>query len=91
MHFCNQNSAETSSEYYQNGEFSDGPTLPIRMSSHCVVEVEPGFVFVSGNANRADAKTAMAFEPATGTFQVLADMTKGRQSHGCGVVKKGDS
>ncbi len=61
------------------------------MYYHCAVEVEPGFVFISGNYYTGYEKTAFAFDPATGAFEHLADMNRGRYAHGCGVVKKGDS
>ncbi len=61
------------------------------MQSHCAVQVEPGFVFLSGTASSGDEKRAFAFDPATGAFESLADMTQGRLGHGCGVVDKGDS
>ncbi len=61
------------------------------MQRHCAVEVEPGFVFIGGNYNSGYEETAFAFDPATGAFESLADMTLGRWGHGCGVVNKGDS
>ncbi len=61
------------------------------MARHCAVEVEPGFVFISGNYYAAYEKTAFAFDPASGVFESLADLNQGRYGHGCGVVEKGDS
>ncbi len=61
------------------------------MSSHCAVEVEPGFVFTSGNGNPAYAKQAFRFYPETGMFGSLPDMIHGHSAHGCGVVDKGNS
>ncbi len=78
------------SEFYQDETFLEGPQLPLSMSRHCSVEVEPGFVFLSGN-EFAGGNRAFAFDPATGAFESLADMTQSRKGHGCGVVNKGDS
>ena len=78
------------SEFYEDGEFVEGPQLPIPMQSHCAVEVEPGFVFISGNIF-SGSERAFAFDPETGAFESLADMIQERQAHGCGVVDKGDS
>ncbi len=61
------------------------------MRSHCAVEVEPGLVFIAGNPNTGYQNTAFAFDPATGAFERLPDMTQGREGPGCGVVDKGDS
>ncbi len=69
----------------------EGPELPIPMDRHCAVEVEPGFVFIAGNYNSEHMSSAFAFDPTTGAFESLPDMTQGRFVHGCGVVNKGDS
>ena len=55
------------------------------------MEVEPGLVFIAGNPNTGYQNTAFAFDPATGAFERLPDMTQGREGPGCGVVDKGDS
>ncbi len=60
------------------------------MYLHCAVEVEPGFVFVSGNGY-SDPEKVYGFDPETGAFDRLPDMTQQRLNHGCGVVDKGDS
>ncbi len=60
------------------------------MSYHCAVEVEPGFVFIAGNFY-SDREKVFSFDPESGAFESLADMTQGRFAHGCGVVDKGDS
>ena len=91
--FCDHFSdGEQISEFFQDGTFSEGPRLPTPTSFHCAVEVEPGFVFMSGNfVYGDDAKATFAFYPGNGTFDRLPDMTHGRSAHGCGVVKNGSS
>ncbi len=79
------------SEFYQNGEFSEGPQLPYAMCCHCAAEVEPGFVFISGNRYSGYEKAAFRFDHDTGAFESLPGMTQGRDAHGCGVVDRGDS
>ncbi len=79
------------SEFYQDGTFSEGPRLPNEMNRNCAVEVEPGFVLISGNSISGYEKTAFGFYPETGAFESLADMTQERRSHGCGVVRNGNS
>ncbi len=89
--FCNHYSdGRDTSEFYQDGEFYDGPPLPVDMAVHCTVEVESGFVFISGNFFPGSDKV-YGFDPETEIFENLAAMTRGRYSHGCGVVDKGDS
>ncbi len=90
--FCKHYSADAgdSSEFYQDGTFSEGPRLPISLYYHCALEVEPGFVFISGNAYSGD-KLVFRADPATGAFERLPDMSQGRYAHGCGLVNKGDS
>ncbi len=90
--FCNHSSdgGETS-EYYQDGVLSEGPQLPHTLNRHCAVEVEPGFVFISGNSVPGFEKTTLRFDPSNGTFKSLPDMTYGRYRPGCGVVRKGSS
>ncbi len=88
--FNHSSDGPLTSEFYHGGEFLEGPQLPIPMQSHCAVEVEPGFVFISGNSNQG-AENVFSFDPGTGAFESLADMTQGRYGHGCGVVDKGDS
>ena len=91
LDFCNHYSdGEQTSEFYQDGIFLEGPQLPNPMNSHCAVEVEPGFVFMGGNYYFGGEKV-FSFDPATGAFESLADMTQERYGHGCGVVDKGDS
>ncbi len=74
--FLNHSSSDTS-EFYQDGTFLDGPQLPHPMLCHCVVEVEPGLVFIAGNYYSGYEKRAFAFDPATGAFESLPDMSKG--------------
>ncbi len=78
-HFCNHYSSDApqTSEFYQDGTFLEGPQLPNRMQRHCAVEVEPGLVFIAGNYDSGYEKRAFAFDPATGAFERLPDMSKG--------------
>ncbi len=59
------------------------------LCKHCAVEVEPGFVFIAGGLPHYTK--VFRFDPGTGAFDSLPDLTQKRTEHGCGVVDKGDS
>ncbi len=61
--FCINSDGAQTLELHQDEIFVDGSQLP--NSSHCAVEVRPGFVLVSGNAYYGHEKAAFGIDPET--------------------------
>ncbi len=82
---------DITTEFYSAGTFTRGPDLPLPFNDHCLVEFEPGRVFISGSSYAAVRNAAIIYDLNTETFERLADMVYQRYNHGCGAINTGSS
>ena len=71
------------SEILKDGEFINGPLLPIPLSGHCTVKLHHGF-FVAGGYG--DLKDSYIFDISDTTWKNLTLMKYGKFGHACGRV-----
>ena len=76
--------AEVTSEILTEGVFVPGPSLPVTLVGHCMVNVNSSHVFVAGGRNflpNAYLVSSPDFE-----WMSLPDMDQGRSWHVCGML-----
>ena len=69
---------------YQQGNFTEGQTLPHATQSPCVVPVNSTHFFIGGGTTTN--KKAYFLEVSSWTWTQLTDMVQGRTDHTCGKI-----